>query len=424
MNIAIIILMGIIGIVAIFLLNRRTMKYGIIGTIVIICACVVAVLLYCNIKQIGNAAVVILAIVLTAVLLALVYFLLTLVFGSKSKKMHDSPKIKLHAVAVMKEKTSVPRKIEVDAERDGFSILNASNTTVKPADSGIKPVGDLNESVEITAENEEKETIAVPIEMADEIEYNNYGTPIETADEINDAVYGAPIETADEMQDDVDGTPIEMADEIQVDAAVTPVEMTDEIQVNAAVAPVEMADEMQVDADGTPIEMTDEIQDDANGAPIEMADEIQVDADGAPIEMKNNIEDDTYIESEKAVENSEDDTYIEHQIVVDAEVAEVQPQKVLTQYEIISQKAREIQQQKLYTMAARLFEESVKYADDCDQKKRADMNCAECYLTGKLYEEARKKIYIILNNDSYILTQAERSKWKLVLLSVKDKRNI
>ncbi|MEG0914815.1 MAG: hypothetical protein RSG57_03595, partial [Christensenellaceae bacterium] len=150
----------------------------------------------------------------------------------------------------------------------------------------------------------------------------------------------------------------------------------------------------------------------------------QHDADGAPIEMKNNMEDDTYIESEKAVENSEDDTYIEHQIMVDSEVAEVQPQKVLTQYEIICQKAREIQQQKLYTMAARLFEESVKYADDCDQKKRADMNCAECYLTGKLYEEARKKIYTILNNDSYILTQAERSKWKLVLLSVKDKRNI
>ncbi|MEG2202521.1 MAG: hypothetical protein RRY10_02635, partial [Christensenellaceae bacterium] len=187
------------------------------------------------------------------------------------------------------------------------------------------------------------------------------------------------------------------------------VEMADEIQVNAAVAPIEVADEMQVDA---------------AVAPIEMADEMQVDADGAPIEMADNMEDDTYIESEKAVENSEDDTYIEHQIMVDSEVAEVQPQKVLTQYEIISQKAREIQQQKLYTMAARLFEESVKYADDCDQKKRADMNCAECYLTGKLYEEARKKIYIILNNDSYILTQAERSKWKLVLLSVKDKRNI
>ncbi|MEG0834239.1 MAG: hypothetical protein RR413_02235, partial [Christensenellaceae bacterium] len=197
MNIAIIILMGIIGIVAIFLLNRRTMKYGIIGTIVIICACVVAVLLYCNIKQIGNAAVVILAIVLTAVLLALVYFLLTLIFGSKSKKMHDSPKIKLHAVAVMKEKTSVPRKIEVDGEGDGFSILNASNTTVNVAESEIKPVGDLNKPVEITADHKEKETVAVPIEMADEIEYNNYGAPIETADEIQDDADGAPIEMAD-----------------------------------------------------------------------------------------------------------------------------------------------------------------------------------------------------------------------------------
>ncbi|MEG0585313.1 MAG: hypothetical protein RR504_02890, partial [Christensenellaceae bacterium] len=211
---------------------------------------------------------------------------------------------------------------------------------------------------------------------------------------INDAVYVAPVETADGIQVDVD------------------------------VVPIETADEIQVDADVAPIEMSDEINDAVYVAPVETADEIQVDADVVPIEMKNNMEDDTYIELEKAVENSEDDTYIEHQIVVDSEVAEVQPQKVLTQYEIISQKAREIQQQKLYTMAARLFEESVKYADDCDQKKRADMNCAECYLTGKLYEEARKKIYIILNNDSYILTQAERSKWKLVLLSVKDKRNI